>query len=190
MEHFFMTATPAPVEDDEYVRLLAKAIRRERTKRGFAQEAFALQAGVERAYMGRVERGELNVTFAKLMVIMDELHVDWRDFFSEIRFPAAADTHSSDNALEPSSSPSATGDDYIERLGAAIQHERRLAGVSQEELAGDHGLARSYLSGLESGRRNPTFTVLMRVLRGLGVQPSDFFQRHFGREAKPPQLAL
>jgi transcriptional regulator with XRE-family HTH domain len=59
---------------------LGRAIRAARRERGFAQEAFAARAGVDRSYYGAIERGEFNVsldTIAKiaagLMLSMSEL---------------------------------------------------------------------------------------------------------------------
>lgn len=46
---------------------------------------------------------------------------------------------------------------------------REAKGWTQEYLAGESGLDRSYVSGLESGRRNPTYLVLLRLARTLSV---------------------
>lgn len=45
---------------------LGKKIRLKRQQRGFSQDRFALAAQVDRSYMGRVERGEANITVEKL----------------------------------------------------------------------------------------------------------------------------
>ena len=42
---------------------LGAAIRRLRSDRGFSQEGLALEAGLDRAYLGGVERGERNPTY-------------------------------------------------------------------------------------------------------------------------------
>lgn len=57
--------------------LLAKAIgvriRTERKNRNLSQDALALACGIDRSYMGRIERGEVNITIEKLYVIADLL---------------------------------------------------------------------------------------------------------------------
>ena len=56
---------------------LAKAvgirIRAERKALNFSQDALALACGIDRSYMGRIERGEVNITIEKLYVIASEL---------------------------------------------------------------------------------------------------------------------
>lgn len=48
-------------------------------------------------------------------------------------------------------------------------------GVSQERLAFDSGVDRSYLGGLERGEENPTVDVLDRLVETLGVAMADLF---------------
>ena len=40
---------------------LGRAIRSARRERGFAQEAFAARAKIDRSYFGAIERGEFNI---------------------------------------------------------------------------------------------------------------------------------
>jgi transcriptional regulator with XRE-family HTH domain len=56
-------------------RLLAfgQAIREIRASRGISQEQLALQTGLDRSYMGGVERGDNNVTLLKAHVIAKTL---------------------------------------------------------------------------------------------------------------------
>jgi transcriptional regulator with XRE-family HTH domain len=46
----------------DYRRRLGKRIRRLRDQKGWSQEEFAHSCEVNRSYMGRIERGELNLT--------------------------------------------------------------------------------------------------------------------------------
>lgn len=52
---------------------LAKAIglriRKERGEHSLSQDALALACGIDRSYMGRIERGEVNITIEKLYVL-------------------------------------------------------------------------------------------------------------------------
>jgi transcriptional regulator with XRE-family HTH domain len=50
----------------EYRKLLGSRIRTLRERRGWSQEEFAAICDVNRSYMGRIERGELNLTLESL----------------------------------------------------------------------------------------------------------------------------
>lgn len=56
-----------------------------------------------------------------------------------------------------------------------IKRIRVRQGVSQERLAFDSGVDRSYLGGLERGVGNPTVDVLQRIADTLAVPIGDFF---------------
>lgn len=55
-------------------------------------------------------------------------------------------------------------------FGANVRKARKAAGVSQERLALDAGVARSYMSDLERGIRNPTVEVIGRLALALNVR--------------------
>jgi len=59
-------------------------IKRLRIEQGIAQEKLALLAGIDRAYMGRIERGSENVTVARLETIAKTLGVHVSELFTEI----------------------------------------------------------------------------------------------------------
>ena len=50
-----------------------------------------------------------------------------------------------------------------------MQALRRAKGWSQEDLAHESGLHRTYVSGVERGVRNPTLSVLDKIARALEV---------------------
>lgn len=50
-------------------------LRRLRVERGLSQERLALAAGIDRAYVGRIERGSENVTIATLEAMASALAV-------------------------------------------------------------------------------------------------------------------
>lgn len=58
-------------------------------------------------------------------------------------------------------------------LGAAIRSARKDAGLSQEALAVDAELDRSYMGGVERGEHNLTLMNLCRISEALQVKPSS-----------------
>lgn len=54
-------------------------------------------------------------------------------------------------------------------IGRNIQRLRTAKGWSQEELAFQAGLHRTYISGVERGVRNPTVTVLEKIAQALNI---------------------
>lgn len=63
--------------------------------------------------------------------------------------------------------------DIREQLGRKVRRIRLEKGWSQEELAFESGLHRTYISGVERAIRNPTVTVLVRIADALGTSSSD-----------------
>ena len=63
--------------------------------------------------------------------------------------------------------------DVVQLLGVNVRHHRKLKGMSQEELALEAGMERSYVSDLERGTRNPSVRALGRLAVALGVQPHE-----------------
>lgn len=59
--------------------------------------------------------------------------------------------------------------DVRQRVGMNVKRYRKEAGLSQEGLAFECGLHRTYISGVERGIRNPTVTVLERIAGALKV---------------------
>lgn len=59
--------------------------------------------------------------------------------------------------------------DIVDAFARFLQERRRALGLSQEELAHRAGLSTSYVSLLESRKRQPTLTVLYRLSKELGL---------------------
>jgi transcriptional regulator with XRE-family HTH domain len=57
-------------------------------------------------------------------------------------------------------------------LGKAVQLMREQKGMSAEELATASGVPRKRIGALEAGELDPTYELLLRVVDGLGTQPS------------------
>lgn len=60
-------------------------------------------------------------------------------------------------------------------VGFNIRRLRVERSISQERLAFDSGVDRSYLGGMERGEENPTVDVLDRIAGTLGVPLVDLF---------------
>lgn len=67
-------------------------LRAIRKSKGFSQERLAYDAGIDRSYLGKVERGEVNLTIERLYLLAGclqcspkELVVDLEEFSSEDR---------------------------------------------------------------------------------------------------------
>ncbi len=61
--------------------------------------------------------------------------------------------------------------DIRRQLGRNVQRIRKEHDWSQEELAFESGLHRTYISGIERGARNPTVLVLEKLADALRVIP-------------------
>lgn len=55
---------------------IGKKIREARKNAGYSQEGFAYEVGIARTYMGRVERGEQNISIQNLINIAITLKVE------------------------------------------------------------------------------------------------------------------
>jgi transcriptional regulator with XRE-family HTH domain len=66
--------------------------------------------------------------------------------------------------------------DIRRRVGLNVRKFREDRNVSQEQLAFDCGLHRTYVSGIERGIRNPTVTSLQRLAKALKVTPSALLE--------------
>ena len=69
-------------------------------------------------------------------------------------------------------SPKYAGNSTLIELGLAIRGARLEMGLSQEALAVDAELDRSYMGGIERGEHNLTLINLQRIATALGTQPS------------------
>ena len=74
---------------------LGNRLRALRKAQGISQENFAQQAGIERARYGKIERGELNISFHVILVLAHQLNVRVADLVNEIQ-PTDCVPHKSD----------------------------------------------------------------------------------------------
>ena len=59
-------------------------VRDLRRKAGFSQEGFALQCGLDRTYIGGIERGERNVSLRNIELIAQALGMSLSELVEEI----------------------------------------------------------------------------------------------------------
>ena len=71
------------MKTEKHIALIAlgRQIRKVRKEKGFSQEHFALEAGLDRSYYGGVERGERNLAALNLMRIAVALGVEVGELF-------------------------------------------------------------------------------------------------------------
>ena len=71
------------MKTEKHITLIAlgRQIRKVRQEKGFSQEHFALEAGLDRSYYGGVERGERNLAALNLMRIAVALGVEVGELF-------------------------------------------------------------------------------------------------------------
>lgn len=74
---------------------------------------------------------------------------------------------------KPAESAKSSGKDpELVALGRRLVRLRRAADLTQEGLAHAAGLHWTYIGQIERGERNPTFKNLLKLARGLDVDPS------------------
>jgi transcriptional regulator with XRE-family HTH domain len=63
-------------------------------------------------------------------------------------------------------------DDICRIAGRNVKAARLLVNFSQEELADEAGIDRTYVSGVERGVRNPSIKVLAKLAKALKTTPA------------------
>lgn len=58
-------------------------------------------------------------------------------------------------------------------VGRAIRGLRRKKGVSQDVLSGFAGIARTHLTMIENGEKQPNFETIWKIANALGMRPSE-----------------
>ncbi|RIA77926.1 helix-turn-helix protein [Anaeroplasma bactoclasticum] len=64
-------------------------------------------------------------------------------------------------------------------IGNRIKELRSLKGLSQEELANNCGLDRTYINAVEKGKRNITLVSLKRITESLNITFKNFFDENY-----------
>lgn len=68
--------------------------------------------------------------------------------------------------------------DLVETFGRNVRAARQTLGWTQEQLALECGLKRTYLVEIEGGKRNPTLKVVERLATALGVEPAGLLRKN------------
>lgn len=58
-------------------------VRKHRKEKNISQEKLALLCNIDRSYMGRIERGEVNITLERLYELSNALEVDVRELLPQ-----------------------------------------------------------------------------------------------------------
>lgn len=74
---------------DPYLDILGQRIRQRRKELGMSQEGLAHEAGLDRSYVGRIERGEHNLTFVALVKLCRAMGCDVAALTSNLPQPRA-----------------------------------------------------------------------------------------------------
>lgn len=67
--------------------------------------------------------------------------------------------------------------DPIKAFGLAVREARKERGMSQETLAFESNLDRTFVSQLENGRKQPSLLTIYQVAAALGLAASDLLRR-------------
>lgn len=74
-------------------------------------------------------------------------------------------------------------------FGLRLAEVRRARGLSQERLALESGLARSYLGGVERGQRNIALLNIYRLADALGVTPASLLEPTAEAKSRDPKIS-
>ncbi len=74
-------------------------------------------------------------------------------------------------------SPKFSGHPVLTNLGLAIRQSRKTLGLSQETLALNAEIDRSYMGGIERGEHNITLINLLKICDCLDTKPSKLFEK-------------
>lgn len=64
-------------------------------------------------------------------------------------------------------------EDIQSRFGARVRELRQAKELTQEQLAFDSGLDRTYINSVEQGRRNVSLVNIVRIAEALKVEPAE-----------------
>lgn len=74
-------------------------------------------------------------------------------------------------------------DRILEILATNIRLARKQVGLSQEQLADAAQIDRTYASGIERSKRNPSIMVLARIADAVGVELAELLDKRTADDA-------
>jgi len=69
---------------DLYLKKVGRTIREARKAKGMSQESLSLTSGLDRSYIGGIERGERNVSILNLRKIASSLGLNISELFADL----------------------------------------------------------------------------------------------------------
>ncbi len=72
------------MDEEELAARLGALVRRLRLERGYSQAGFAGECKLERAYVGMIERGEVNISVRTALKLARGLDLSLSDLFLEL----------------------------------------------------------------------------------------------------------
>jgi len=67
-------------------------------------------------------------------------------------------------------------DTVLSSLGLNVRQKREARELTQEKLAEGSGLDPTYISGIETGKRNPGIRNVVRIAKALGVKAATLLE--------------
>ena len=67
-------------------------------------------------------------------------------------------------------------DKALKRIGKKLQAARKLKDLTQQDVADNVGISRTYYSQIENGERDPATTIITSIAKTLGVDISDILK--------------
>ena len=64
---------------------------------------------------------------------------------------------------------------FHKNFGQSVQNLRKQKGLTQEDLAEEVGVDRSYMGFIERGEKNPTLDKVQKIADALDVEASELF---------------
>ena len=135
---------------------LAEDVKRVRTSRSLSQETLALKADVDRTYVSQIERAIANPSIEVLSRLAATLNVTMKVILDQDDLPTSK------------SNPAAVKEAPRGVLAANLVRLRKERGWSQEELAFEAGLHRTFVGHVERQIRNISLDNIERLASALG----------------------